>query len=965
MIRQLSCARHARLVCPSLAILLFFLPLHGWQTWADTSNKDWELAFDRCVDLMRRERISEGKDFAAVLVAKADCEVGEQSDRTANAVHWLAFFTQMAGDLRDAERLWHRALSIDETLYGKGSLGTSRRLLMLGGFYRDQGDFEKAQAYLSDALRIRQEKLGPASPEAANALWSLGRLAILVGAFEKADSYFRRALAAFEASDDPDVVPARFNVILDQAGLHLNLDDLVQARTLAHDSLDLISASPLSEQYHSLRCRPLEMLAEIAVRRREYPAAEGFLKQSESLVPREGALDAAQCEHLRSLRERLGILSLYLGRISEAEALLLPAAEAAATNRALPLSTRKESLLRLCELKRNCGDWTAAEQLARRACSLVSSAHFPALADRIDTLRNLVETETAEGKTRAAISRASELQDLEEHQIQDFLSFTSERQRLAFLRRLSERHCAVWAKLGAVQPLARGIIRTKGLTLDSMREDRLITGQNHSPETSEILDQAQMASQRVIGLNSTLAAARSDDPRLGHWLQQMSEAKDNLGTLEAALAREANACGKARRALRVTAEHVQQAIPKNAALAEFLRYGVDEIHGTEFAENYGVLLFFATGAPRWIPLGPCAFIDRQIALYRHALHEATENNLLAATLRELSARLWQPIAAQLSGQITRIIVSPDGQLDFVSFGALLSPNGRFTGEDYSITYVATGRDLLEPAPAAADNRTLAILANPGFRLKREAGDRSTNHPLNRTAFAEELTGLAFPPLPGAKKEGDLLNQNWMSFGVDQCLLFEGDDANEECLRGLRRPYYLHLATHAFALAPAESADSGTVDLANPMLRSGLALAGAQDTIDNWRRGVSAVPEKDGLLTAAEIAALDLQRTELVVLSACDSGSGLAQAGEGVLGLRRAFATAGVHNLVAALWPVSDRETAAFMVDFYRALGTGESPCGALAKTQAHWLGKLRRERGPTLACRVIGTFVISSLGSSQ
>lgn len=147
-----------------------------------------------------------------------------------------------------------------------------------------------------------------------------------------------------------------------------------------------------------------------------------------------------------------------------------------------------------------------------------------------------------------------------------------------------------------------------------------------------------------------------------------------------------------------------------------------------------------------------------------------------------------------------------------------------------------------------------------------------------------------------------------------------------------------------------------------MYCSGLALAGAQATVDAWRRGESVPPERDGILTGAEIALLDLRGTELVVLSACDTGGGSVVAGEGVLGLRRAFVQAGARSLLLTLWPVHDRSTAAFMEDFYRHLAEGADPGSALAATQRAWLVRVREQRGLRQAVVEAGPFVLSLQG---
>lgn len=147
-----------------------------------------------------------------------------------------------------------------------------------------------------------------------------------------------------------------------------------------------------------------------------------------------------------------------------------------------------------------------------------------------------------------------------------------------------------------------------------------------------------------------------------------------------------------------------------------------------------------------------------------------------------------------------------------------------------------------------------------------------------------------------------------------------------------------------------------------MLRSCIALAGAQSTLDAWEQGNAPHPTNDGILSARELSRLDLRGTWLVVLSACDTGLGEARNGEGVLGLRRGFVQAGAQNLLMTLWPISDKWSVEIMKSFYdKAMASGDAP-QAMAEVQAEWLAKLRKEKGALLAARIAGPFVLTSRG---
>lgn len=171
---------------------------------------------------------------------------------------------------------------------------------------------------------------------------------------------------------------------------------------------------------------------------------------------------------------------------------------------------------------------------------------------------------------------------------------------------------------------------------------------------------------------------------------------------------------------------------------------------------------------------------------------------------------------------------------------------------------------------------------------------------------------------------------------------EGDRVDRALLLSCRAPRILHIATHGYYIPQNADARPNSIlfsptVLANPMLRSGIALAGANSHADGA-----------GLLSAAEITGMDLRGTELVVVSACETGLGDVERGEGVSGMRRAFVVAGARRLVVSLWSVPDQSTAHLMRAFHTLLNRGQRVADALSDAQSevrrsfpqpvHWAG---------------------------
>jgi CHAT domain-containing protein len=245
----------------------------------------------------------------------------------------------------------------------------------------------------------------------------------------------------------------------------------------------------------------------------------------------------------------------------------------------------------------------------------------------------------------------------------------------------------------------------------------------------------------------------------------------------------------------------------------------------------------------------------------------------------------------------------------------------------------------------------------------------------------DLQNMYLPALPGTAKEAAALEKR----AGKAVKVFLGPNATEAELRQVSSPRVLHLATHGFFLPEVElgkqtnpllqpselgkeaapvQQPSGIpkTKLVNPMHRSGLALCGAQHTLEAWSRGEVPPIENDGIVTAEEVGGLKLNGTWLVVLSACETASGEARAGEGVMGLRRGFIQAGEQNLLMTLWQISDKATVQIMLDFYDAADKTHNAPEALAEVQRTWLVKLRKELGLRAAVKLAGPFIMSSQG---
>ena len=293
---------------------------------------------------------------------------------------------------------------------------------------------------------------------------------------------------------------------------------------------------------------------------------------------------------------------------------------------------------------------------------------------------------------------------------------------------------------------------------------------------------------------------------------------------------------------------------------------------------------------------------------------------------------------RLTGQAANLLISPDGALSLVPFAALVDERNRYLVEQFQFTYLTSGRDLLRLQDRAPSVEEPMILADPDFGAPPAERGRGS------AARGFDLSKAVFTPLPASAEEAREIKTI-----LPAAALMLGAQATEATIKQARSPRILHVATHGFFLEDENggaaalegrvlkqigSSSPGEVNLDNPLLRAGLALAGA-----NLRK----VGSEDGILTAFEAAALNLRGTKLVVLSACDTGVGEVKNGDGVYGLRRALTLAGAETQVMSLWPVSDKGTRDLMIEYYKALQSGQGRSDAMRQVQLQMLKNPKRE----------------------
>lgn len=354
-------------------------------------------------------------------------------------------------------------------------------------------------------------------------------------------------------------------------------------------------------------------------------------------------------------------------------------------------------------------------------------------------------------------------------------------------------------------------------------------------------------------------------------------------------------------------ENVRDALKENEVAVEMVRF---RYFNHEFTDSVMYAVLYVKGGKRSEP---------QMILLNNG--SDLEGKFLKNFRNRIKFRLsdnasynhyWKPIADQV-GTVSSVYLSPDGVYNQINLESLATPDGRYMIDNSNIILLSNTKDLYldqQKPEVSSTEQQATMFANPQFYVTTNPGEPVPESGITR-ATAEVISDL-----PGTKRELeeliDLLNRKGWEVNAKSELA-----ADEPAIKAIDNPRIFHVATHGFfqddkKLAKDELNEASAYE--NPLLKTGLLLSGAGDILNETRVNYNV---DNGILTAYEAMNLNLDKTDLVVLSACETGLGEIEAGEGVYGLQRAFLVAGARTIIMSLFKVSDEATQKLMVKFYR------------------------------------------------
>jgi len=925
---------------------------HSQDAGADPRLVEAQAVFDEGKKLLASEKYAEALTAAEHALSLREAVLGAMHLQVADCLKLAGEAARLKGEFTRSELLLTRALKIREAGLGKDHLDVASSLGNLAMLYYTQGLYRKSELLYQQSLSIRETALGRNHHDVAVSLNNLAMLSLDQAAYDKAESLFQRSRAIWEVvhgKNHPDVATSLNNLAI----LYLHQGAYDKAESLFQQSL-AIRETALGEDDPDV-ATSLNNLAMLYRDQGAYDKAEPLFQRSRAVF--EAALGKNHPNVAMSLNN-LAILYRDQGAYDKAEPLFQRsrAVFEAALGKNHPNVAK--SLNNLAELYRNRGLYLQAEPLYQRSLEIREAALGKDHPDVARSLGNIGMLRLGQGRlddalrllTRALVLSEGRLRrealDFSESRLADFIKFlrADEERLYAFVREHPDD--------AGVQRLAlAAALLLKGRSVEESANISRAIYRGLSTEDHERFE-------RLRSLRTQLAKLSLDGPgrlSLADYQQRLKGLMEQSDALEADLAKRSAAL-RALAGLPPATEIVDRvagSLPRDAALVEFVAYADRPLvpkPGIPPAKipgqlRYLAMVLFPGARSRAVDLGPAAPIDSAVSRLHDALGGGHGDDSVQRAAEKLYRLTFKPLTPVL-GNVRRILLAPDGQLALVPFAAL-HDGRRYLVDTFDLNYLTSGKDLLLHAEGTPPARSVVVLADPAYDTRPAVGTPSSSSSTTvsptradsverfSSTMRTELANQHWTSLPGTRKEAEAIHRL-----LPHVQLFLGPNASKAQLLQLQTPGILHVATHGFFLDEA-GAPAGTrskvlsVALGapaqrplGPLLRSGLVLAGARVSAAKTE-GASSLHPEDTLVTALELSGLNLWGTELVVLSACDTGRGDVRLGQGVYGLRRALAVAGAETLVMSLWRVDDATTADFMERYYQHLIDGKGRGAAL------------------------------------
>jgi CHAT domain-containing protein/tetratricopeptide (TPR) repeat protein len=796
------------------------------------------------------------------------------------ALENLAFVNLQMGLLQDAKPQIDSILMIYEKLLGKQTLDYASVQISLGKYYQSSGDYPAAEPCFKAAYQTIKNLKGSQQPEElVEAISALAIFYQTMGNYEEAEPLFKQALDLTAQTLGKN--SADYSTVLQ------NLATLYQMQ----GKLNL--ASPMLEQALSIDEKVYGV---------NHPQYAITLKNLAAVYQKSGKLDNAQILLERALK----ISEIVFGKTHPSYAL---------------------TVSNLAALYQDRGNFKEAGKAWEQSVALRKTLLGEQHPDYARSLYGLATNYFAQAKFKEANAHYKNVVAHYLKQIAENFPSLSEQEKGAFYAKIKpvfesyQDFCIQYYKANPKDAESAALLSqlydvqlaTKALLLNSSNKVRKSILSSGDQSLISTFKQWLDTKEQIVRFYGLSIEERKLEEDVSVLQRRANELEKSL-SLKSSLFRQMTE-------KEITHTEVANGLHEGEAAAEIIR--IKRKFQTDSVYYVALILKPSNPQPSIIiwPNGN-ALENRRFKFHRNSIKHHFADTVSYD-------HYWKPLADGLAGT-QNIFLSCDGIFNKINFNTLFNhANKHWVLDDFTISLVSNTKDILSRRAQHSTKGDVNLYGNVDFHLTGVSGTTGSHSVTRNFGFGDQI-----PMLPATEKEVDQI-QKLIQSEKHTATTFKMADANEINLKKTFNPAILHIATHGFFLNDIDVDENiGEAEekfFNNPLLRSGILLAGA----GTKKTDGSLASDEDGILTAYEAMNLYLDETDLVVLSACETGLGEVRNGEGVYGLQRSFMVAGSNAVMMSLWQVDDVATQELMVEFYKHWMQGQHKLEAFKKAQLY------------------------------
>ncbi|MCS6822289.1 MAG: CHAT domain-containing protein [Microscillaceae bacterium] len=782
----------------------------------------------------------------------------------------LAFLYLRMGKYNETEEMLVLDITEKEKKYGKFSRKLISPLNQMSQLQLLKGDYKLAEKTAQRAVNIAEKVFGKSSIPYAEATFNLSKFYAEIGDYQRAEKQIQDVIQLQrKLLGDKHVELANSLTELALIKFYKEKPEKDQAAELLEESKSIISYN--FDKKHPLYAEALKNLALLAIEQGNTEIAFNYLKEADKILENKlGSRNKGSAEVALLLGD------LYLKRndlvTSEKKYAQAERIFAKIFSPEHPKYVKTQSkLAQVNYIKNDFADANKKMDVAISAYLKYIKNYFPALS------------ENEKAKFWALIKP-------------DFEFFNS----LALKQ--ADRNPEM------IEKMYNNILATKAILLSSSikMKQRILNSKDQ-----EIKDLYKKWIEKKEYLNTIIALSPEQLAEQGINKEQLEKEVEQI---EKELSEKSDAFAQGVDNLTYQWNELKKGLAKHEAAIEIVRFRLFDRGFTDSVLYAALIVSQETKkAPKLVLLSNGRELEQKYFKYYR-------NSVRFRSIDKYSyINFWKPIENNLGEKITDIYLSPDGVYNQVNLESMQIDENTFVIDKFNIRLVSNTKDLI----IKYKEQELAA-TNKKSRRKRKENTTTTEAPkavlIGSPEFYLQTSGNLLTPLPGTLEEVNKISQilqanNWQSE------VFTQSQTDEALIKSLSNPKIFHIATHGLFREDKEtdiegSSLQGNALLNNPMFKVGLAVRGGGDVLEKSSTNFNL---EDGILTAAEASCLNFDNTDLVVLSACETGRGDVQVGEGVYGLQRAFLVAGAKCVIMSLFKVNDEITQQLMTTLYQKM----------------------------------------------